>query len=349
MLKLPGLIDIHVHLRDMGQNEKEDFYTGTAAALAGGFTTVIDMPNKLTPVFTEEVLDAVRETAAAKTVCDIGFYFGSLGDNLDEFTAIQQKVMGIKLFLDFTTGGLVISDNAVAKVFAAWPGITPILTHAEEDKIDLVADNVKKTGKKAHVVHISTKTELERIIKYKKEGLPITCGVCAHHLYLTQDDVAHLKTYGLMKPELKTEADKTFLWNNLDAIDVIESDHAPHTKAEKESDNPPFGVPGLETTLPLLLRAEAEGKITLEKIIDMAYTRPRAIFNIPEQPDTWVEVDETEEYFIEPEKLHTKCGWSPFMAIKMKGRVQKVVLRGKTVFEQGTITAPAGSGNVLPH
>lgn len=348
MLKLPGLIDIHVHLRDMGQNEKEDFYTGTAAAVAGGFTTVIDMPNKLTPVFTEEVLDSVRETASAKAVCDIGFYFGSLGDNLDEFTAIQDKVMGIKLYMDFTTGGLVITDDAVAKVFAAWPGKTPILAHAEEGKIDIVADNVRKTGKKAHIVHITSKTELERVIKYKKEGLPITCGVCAHHLYLTQEDVSRLKGYGMMKPELKTPADRQFLWDNLDAIDVIESDHAPHTKAEKESNNPPFGVPGLETTLPLLLRAEKDGKITMEKIIDMAYTRPRAIFAIPEQPDTWVEVDETAEYEIDPATLQTKCGWTPFMGMKMRGRVTKVVLRNQTVFENCTVTAKAGSVRVLP-
>lgn len=348
MIKLPGLIDIHVHLRDMGQNEKEDFYTGTSAALAGGFTTVIDMPNKVIPVFTEEVLDTVRETAAAKTVCDIGFYFGSLGDNLDDFEAIQNKTMGIKLYMDFTTGGLVITDDMAAKVFSAWPGATPILAHAEEGKIDVIADLVRKTGKKAHIVHISTQAELERIIRYKKEGLPITCGVCAHHLFLTDEDVSYLGGYGRMKPELKKDTDRSFLWNHLDAIDVIESDHAPHTKSEKESDTPPFGVPGLETTLPLLLRAQAERKITLEKIIDMAYTRPRAIFNIPEQPDTWIEVDETDEYHVDPEQLHTKCKWTPFTAIKMKGRVKKVVLRGRVVFENGVVVAEQGTGTVLP-
>lgn len=342
--KFPGLIDIHVHLRDMGQEHKEDFYTGTSAALAGGFTTVLDMPNNLQPITSLQRLQEKIFTASTKTVCDIGFHFGTLGDNFEEFEKVKGLVFGLKVYLDVTTGHFIIDEAKLDKVFEAWPGDTPILAHAEGPMVTLMAKMVRKHGKKAHIVHVSSKEELETIMAAKKEGLQLTCGVCMHHLYLTKEDEKKLGAYGLMKPSLKTQEDIDFLWQHIDSIDVIESDHAPHTKEEKDSDNPPFGIPGLETTLPLLLRAEADGKITREKIIDMCHTAPARIFEIPVDENTFIEVDESEEYFIKNEELHTKCSWTPFSDIKMKGKVVSVTLRGKEVYKNGKILAERGTG-----
>ncbi|NTU46408.1 amidohydrolase family protein [Candidatus Roizmanbacteria bacterium] len=347
LTQFPGFIDVHVHLRDPGQTQKEDFFTGTAAALAGGFTTVLDMPNNAVPVTTAERLAEKIASAKAKTVCDIGFYFGSLGDNIDQFPLIHDKVFGIKLYLNHTTGNFLINGDILDKVFRAWVYPQPILTHSEEDTIGDVVKAVRAYGKRTHVCHVSSKKELEPIIQAKEEGLPITCGVCPHHLFLTEDDVAHLGSYGRMKPSLKSKADQDFLWEHLRYVDTIESDHAPHTKEEKDSDTPPFGVPGLETTLPLLFMAEKEGRIGREDILTKLYDNPKRIFSLPTDPDTKVEIDLDEEFEITNEGLHTKCGWTPFAGMKGKGRVKRVILRGKTVFENGNVLMEAGSGRIV--
>jgi carbamoyl-phosphate synthase/aspartate carbamoyltransferase/dihydroorotase len=134
------------------------------------------------------------------------------------------------------------------------------------------------------------------------------------------------------------------LWENLDVIDCFATDHAPHTLAEKDSDNPPPGFPGLETALPLWLTAVDSGRLTVDSLIEKMYTNPRRIFGLPEQPETWTEVDETDAHEIHAAGQFTRCGWTPFEGWKVKGRVRKVVLRGKTAFEDGKILAPPGYG-----
>lgn len=355
MIKLPGLIDIHVHFRTPGQEHKEDFFTGTAAALAGGFTTVLDMPNNKEPITTLERLQEKIEIAK-QVNCDIGFYFGSLGDNLEEFEKVTNVVshperpqgvegslvFGIKLYLNVTTGNFLIDEEKLTKIYEAWPSNQPILLHCEGETMPMALKVIRATNKKTHICHVSSKAELSSIIAAKQEGLPITCGVTPHHLFLTAADAQRLGAYGHMKPFLKTPEDVDFLWQNIDQIDVIESDHAPHTKEEKDGDNPPFGVPGLETTLPLLLTAVAAGRLTVDDIIRLCHTNPAKIFNIPTDESTKVEVDENEEYEIKNEDLKTKCGWSPFAGMKVKGRVKKVILRGEVVFENGQILASKG-------
>jgi carbamoyl-phosphate synthase/aspartate carbamoyltransferase/dihydroorotase len=185
---------------------------------------------------------------------------------------------------------------------------------------------------------------LSKIIDAKKQGLPITCGVCPHHLFLTTDDQERLGVYGDMLPSLKTREDQEYLWEHLDDIDIFESDHAPHTRQEKEAGA--HGVPGLETTLPLLLTAMKQGKITLEQIIDKCHTAPARIFGIPTDDTTSVEVDMS-PYTINDENLQTKCGWSPFSGQEVYGRVTKVVLHGKTVYENSQIVAGPGDGKVI--
>lgn len=339
-ITLPGLIDVHTHLRTPGQTQKEDFRTGTMAALNGGFTTVIDMPNNAVAITTKKLLENKIELANKDAVCDVGFHFGSLGDNLDEFEKVSNKVFGLKLYLNQTTGGFIIGKKELTNIYDAWQSPQPILLHAEEDVLDIVFSIVKKTKKSTHICHVSSKTELLKIAKAKEGGLPITCGVTPHHLFLTHEDEKRLGTFGKMKPYLKSKKDVKFLWDNFEYIDLIESDHAPHTIKEKETDAP-FGVPGLDTTLPLLLTKVNDGTITVDEIIQLCHTNPGKIFNIPTSEKTMVEVD-TKEYTLSKKNLKTKCGWSPFEGMKVIGKVKKVVLRGTPVFEEGKLLTKKG-------
>ncbi len=385
MIKLPGLIDIHTHLRTPGQEQKEDFFTGTSAALAGGFTTILDMPNNKTPITTLSLLKekmtlamghpepfaalegklregsltnvssnklrdsslVAQNDSGGGIVCNIGFYFGSLGDNLNEFEDIKEMVFGLKLYLNPTTGNFLINQENLLKIYQAWPSGQPIILHCEGETLPMALDVIRETRKKTHIAHVSSQEELSIIMAAKKEGLPVTCGVTPHHLFLTQEDGEKLGPFGLMKPSLKSKEDVGFLWNNLNSIDIIESDHAPHTKEEKNSDNPPFGVPGLETTLPLLLTAVSEGRLSLEDIKRLCHENPAKIFNIPTDEETFVEVDETVTYTLNPETFYTKCKWSPFDGWRIKGKVKAVFIRGQKVFEDGKVLAKKGSGKII--
>ncbi|MDP2637517.1 MAG: amidohydrolase family protein [Candidatus Levybacteria bacterium] len=352
-LTLPGLIDPHVHLRDPGQTNKEDFFTGTGSALAGGFTTILDMPNNKLPITTMRRLEEKIKIAKEKIVCDVGFYFGSMGDNINELIRIKDKVLGLKLYLSLTTGGFVIPKEKVEQVFIAWnqgrktKDQRPILLHAEDDTLDFAINLSKKLGSKIHICHISTMSDLKQIIKAKKNNLLITCGVTPHHLFLTQDDVKELGPFGKMKPSLATKKDQEFLWKNLEFIDLIESDHAPHTLEEKRGEVTPFGVPGLETTLPLLLTAASQNRLEISDIVRLCHTNPAKIFNIRTNSSTRIQIDLNSSFIINNLSLFTKCGWSPFDGWEAKGKIEKVWIRTEKVFENGKILAKPGFGKVL--
>lgn len=346
LIKLPGLVDVHVHLRDPGQTHKEDFYTGTSAALAGGYTAVFDMPNNATAITTLEALEAKVASAKAQVVCDIGFYFGSQGDNLDQFPLVRDRVTGLKLYLNMTTGQYLIDTAMLAPTFAAWDCAKPILVHAEDEggMLEAVIKMVAQTKQPTHVCHLSMESELKQIMTAKDQGLPITCGVTPHHLFLNDQDAERLGGYGQMKPPLKPQPDVDFLWSHLDAIDVIESDHAPHTHEEKATGA--FGVPGLETTLPLLLQAEYEGKISRAEIIAKCSTKPLEILSLTPAEDTYIEVS-PETFEIQNHNLKTKVGWTPFAGHQVRGRVANVYLRGHKVYENGQVLAQPGSGKII--
>lgn len=349
MIKLPGLIDPHVHFRTPGQNHKEDFLTGTKAAIAGGFTAVIDMPNNNIPITSYQLLIEKKKIAKEQIVSDIGFYFGSLGDNLSEFEKIYDKVMGLKLYLNQTTGGFIIDQKSLLRIYDAWSIDKPILVHAEEDVIDLVIKVCSKTKKKTHICHVSSREELNKIIAAKKRGLNISCGVTPHHLFLTEKDVKRLKSYGMMKPPVY-DGFSDFAFKNLEWIDVIESDHAPHTKEEKDSENSPFGVPNLETTLGLLLTASSKGLISIDEIKRLCHDGPAKIFGIKPFGGlraSKIIVDENEEWVVEGKSLQTKCKWSPYEGWKLKGKVKKVYIRNKLVFDNGKFLVKPGFGHLL--
>lgn len=347
MITLPGLIDPHVHFRTPGQTAKEDFTTGTQAALAGGFTTVIDMPNNATPITTLTLLKEKQKLAKEQAVCDIGFHFGSLGENFDEFAKVQDGVMGMKIYLNQTTGGFIVDDKVFAKICEAWPKNLPILLHAEADVIEQMIEIGHNAGQKLHICHVSSEAELQTIITAKQKGYAVTCGVTPHHLFLNAEQGAALGPFGMMKPVLKPKKDVDFLWSHLKDIDLIESDHAPHTLEEKQSGTPPFGVPGLETTLGLLLTAVSENKLEIADITRLCHDGAAKIFNILTDPDTKVEVDETEIWTVENAKLFTKCKWAPFSGRKFTGKVKRVFIREIKVYEDGTILVKPGFGKVL--
>lgn len=346
IIELPGLIDLHVHLRDPGQTNKEDFYSGSSAAIAGGFTAIIDMPNNLVPITTEALLDEKISIAKQKTISDIGFNFGTLGDNFTEFPKIYDKVVGLKVYLNITTGGFIIDKYKLADIYRAWESNKPIFLHAEDDVSDLVLSVLKNNPKPTHLCHVSSKKELQFVIKAKSLGLPITCGATPHHLFLNETDKERLGAFGHMKPYLKPKEDQDFLWKNIDAIDIVESDHAPHTLSEKKSDNPPFGVPGLETTLPLMLTAEAEGKISRDQLIKKLHYNPAKIIGLKTDKNTSIKVS-LEERKLSNDQIISKTGWTPFAGKNVIGKVQAVKIRGEKVFEDGKVLANPGFGKII--
>jgi dihydroorotase len=349
IVRLPGLIDPHVHLRDPGATQKEDFLTGTRAALAGGFTLLLDMPNNPgAPVISPAALAAKEEVAASKIVCDVGLYYGATPHNAATYSAAASRVFGLKLYLDHTTGDLKVDDlETIAAIMRAWPREKPLLVHAEDRTVAMVLGLIPSVGRGVHFCHISEKIEIELIRDAKERGLPATCEVAPHHLYLTEEDVPRLEGFGIMKPPLKRAADRDALWANLDVIDMIATDHAPHTIAEKQGQPAPFGVPGLETSLPLMLTAVAAGRLTLDRLVEMMHDAPARLFHIGPQPGTYVDVDTDAEWTIETAGLQTKCGWTPFEGMSVTGAVKSVVFRGHEVFREGEILAKPGSGRLI--
>lgn len=346
MLKLPGLIDPHVHLREPGATHKEDYDSGTSAALAGGFTIVLAMPNTKPPIFDSATLDLALNAAKQKARCDFGQYIGAGPDNADIAASLAGKAAGLKMYLDSTFGELRLDDMTLwAPHFQTYPKNYPLVAHSESRTMAAAILFAAVYDRPVHIAHISLKEEVLLIKAAKEKGIKVTCEVCPHHLFLNNEDLSGL-TPGRkeVRPRLATKEDVAALWDNMDVIDCFATDHAPHTIEEKDSNNPPPGFPGLETALPLLLTAVNDGRLTIDDIIAKSYTNPRKIFNLPEQPETWVEVDENETYEIKASEQFTRCGWTPFEGWKVKGRVKKVVLRGQTAFEDGKVLAKAGYG-----
>lgn len=346
IIKLPGLIDLHTHLRDPGDTHKEDIYTGTSAALAGGITTVVDMPNNRLPITSSDRLEKKLGLAAEKAVCDIGFNFTSLGDNFDIFEDIYDKVVGLKLFLSETTGGYTIDLKTFENTYSAWKSDKPIFLHAENEVLKSALEITKKNPKKVHICHVSNEYELSSVIDAKNSGMDLTCGVTPHHLFISEEDVSKPEKIISMKPVLGHKSDREYLWNHLDQIDIFESDHAPHALEEKISGKAPYGVPNLETMLPLLLKAESEGKLTRDDLIDKLHTTPAKIISLNTEQNTYCEV-EMIEYKVRNEELLTKCGWSPYAGWDVLGKVRKVFIRGKLVFENGKVVANPGSAKII--
>ncbi len=367
MLRLPGLIDPHVHVREPGQTHKEDWDTATQAALAGGVTMILAMPNTQPPIFDDETLNLAFSAAKEKARCDYAQFIGAGPDNAEMAASLADKAAGLKMYLDSTFGQLRLDDMSLWRPhFEKYPKGYPIVVHAESRSMAAAILFAAIYDRPVHIAHISLKEEVLLIKAAKERGIKVTCEVCPHHLFLiAPSPLTPLPKSGEgnraanppsplgrgqgegrleVRPRLATKEDVDALWTNLDVIDCFATDHAPHTLEEKDFDNPPPGFPGLETALPLLLTAVSESRLTIPDIIQKMYTNPRKIFSLPEQPETWIEVDENAEYEIKAAEQFSRCGWTPFEGWKVKGKVMRVVLRGVGAFKDGKILAEKGSG-----
>lgn len=344
--KLPGFIDVHVHLRDPGATHKEDFSSGTAAALAGGVTMVLAMPNTNPTITDKAAFDLVKDIAKLKARCDYGIYVGASSTNHDVIHELAGEAAALKMYLNQTFSTLQLDDMLIwKKHLKNWPKAAPLVVHAERQATAAVIFLASVLDRPIHVAHIARKEEIEIVRTAKKRGMKITCEVCPHHLFLSTDDIPLIGAgRAEVRPVLCSPEDQAALWENMEYIDVFATDHAPHTIDEKDSAKPPPGFPGLETILPLLLNAVNEGRLTLEDVINKFHRNPRKIFNLPEQPNTYVEVDLDEEWTIPVKPAHSKAHWTPFAGMKIKGNVHRVVLRGEVAFVDGEVLSSPGYG-----
>ncbi len=347
-ITLPGLVDVHTHLRVPGGEHKEDFDTGTAAALAGGITMVLGMPNTSPPLTTPDTLQAAYQQAQAHSRCDVGLFAGASPEEISQLPGLARQSVALKIYLNDTFGPLRVEDvPTLMACFRNWPQGKMIAMHAEKQSVAVGIGLAATFNRPVHFCHISRREEIILIRYAKQRGLPVTCEVAPHHLFLTNKDAARLGPLGDMRPLLGTQEDVDALWAHInDTIDCIATDHAPHTIAEKYSESPPPGVAGLETSLPLMLTAVQKGHLTLSRLIELMSTNPRRIYGLPEQPNTRVEIDMT-PYIISNDALQTKCGWTPFDGMQVAGRVNRVVLRGSVAYEMGRLRAAPGSGQMI--
>ncbi len=351
LIKIPGMIDPHTHLRDLDWSHKATFASETQAAIAGGYWAVFDMPNTAPSTVDQRRLGDKLKRIERAAHCDWGLYFGaSQADNSAEFEKIARQVCGLKIYNNATTGDLLISTSAMReRHYRAWTSNRLIAVHAEGETVGNILELVRKYRQPTHFLHVSSEYEINLLTNAKQGGLPVTIGVCPHHLFLTEDDLPSLGAYGLMKPELKRKSDQRALWRaiRLGIVDVIESDHAPHTREEKASADPPYGVPGLETTLPLMIQAVKDSRLPLQRACDMLSLNVQRIWRITPFPKTYTLVDTDASFTIDSENFMSACGWSPFEGMRVRGRVREVWIRGTKVYDGETVMSPAGFGRNL--
>ena len=347
-IRLPGLIDVHVHMRDPGATHKEDWDSGTASALAGGYTCVLAMPNTSPPITDAVSLEAALAMARKKARCDYGIYMGAVVDNPFTAADLAPRVAGLKIYLDQTFGPLHLRTlKPLQAHMAAWPRGSPLLCHAEGPMAAAAIMVAMLQQRPVHICHVSSQAEVALIRAARERGIAVTCEVTPHHLFLTADDASSLGAGRCeVRPRLNSAADQAALWQALSdgVIDCITTDHAPHTLSEKDGDQPPPGFPGLETSLALLLGAVRAGRLTLERLVELMHTKPARLFGIAAQPETWVEVDPDVRWEVRGERFHSRCGWTPFEGRQLEGMVRQVTLRGVPAFEDAEVLSAPGSG-----
>jgi len=393
LLVLPGLIDVHVHLRDEGKAQKEDFYSGTASAAAGGMTTVLDMPNNNPVTMSVETLRNRIEIAKRKILVNVGFYSEFPRDNSEIQGIVKEGAVGFKLYMAEQVGGLDIdSYQAVTDAFKIVGSLQiPTATHAEdertlkrnEDKFKNIGQNdinaflkvhsedvevkaierllelEKGTGMHLHFCHVSTEAGMSRVIEAKKSGLPVTCEATPHHLFLSTEDLKRVGSLALTMPPLRDKRDVDSLWEAVKNgwVDVLGSDHAPHTLKEKEAESiweVKVGIPGLETTLPLLLTEVRRRRISIGDVVGLMSENPTEIFKLKNKgrlkegndADLTV-VDLKRKYKIDPSKFHSKAKLSPFEGREVQGKPVKTIVAGQLVMDDDEIVAKAGSGRII--
>lgn len=380
---LPGVIDDQVHFREPGLTHKGDIETESRSAIAGGTTSFIEQPNTVPNAVTQELLADKYEIAAQKSYANYGFMMGGTNDNLEEILKTNPRnVPGIKLFLGSSTGNMLVDNpETLEKIFSNTKML--IAVHCEDEAtirantqqyIDQYGEDIpvkfhhlirseeacykssskaielaRKTGARLHVFHLSTAKETSLFrndipLKDKK----ITAEVCVHHLTFTNEDYETRGSLIKWNPAVKTQQDKDGLWEALldDRIDVIATDHAPHTWEEKQNvyTKCPSGAPLVQHSLVVMLENYKNGKISLERIVEKMAHNPAILFRIEKRgfikegyKADLVLVDLNENWTVEKENILYKCGWSPLEGTTFHSKVTHTFVNGNLVYENGTI------------
>ena len=393
LLVLPGLIDEHVHLRDEGKAYKEDFETGTATAAAGGFTTVIDMPNNEPVTMSSEALRNRMWTASRKILVNVGFYSEFPKKTSEIKDIVAEGTVGFKLFMGSQIGGLNIDDDEAlldALKEVAEFGL-PVAVHAEDKNLLTKNEEKLKQAKKTspaafqvahseevelkaverllkisasidvhlHFCHVSTEKGLNVIVDAKKSGKKVTCEVTPNHLLLSTADLQRFGQMLIMAPPLRNKDQVEALWKGLDAgsVDALGSDHAPHALSEKSASSVwdvKVGVPGLETTLPLMLTQVRKNQLSLAKMVQLLAEKPAEIYGLNDcgrlengkNADLTI-VDFNYKFKIDASKFKSKAKYSPYNGWEVSGKPVKTFVNGLLVFDEGEIVAKAGSGSIV--
>jgi len=393
LLVLPGLVDAHVHLRDEGKTYKEDFFSGTAAAAIGGFTTVFDMPNNSPITMSVESLRNRVAAAQNRILVNVGFY-SAFPDDIRRLQGIvQEGIVGFKLFMAEQIGGLNIhDDDALLEAFEAVDKLGSLTAvHAEDEHalrraeeqlkssgqndvnaflkahsedVEVKAVNRllaidREAGMRLHFCHVSTKRSLEAVVEAKKNGLPVTCEVTPHHLFLSSEDLHRVGMLAVTMPPVRDQVNVEALWNGVKdgSVDIVASDHAPHAFSEKKVENVwdvKVGVPGLETALPLLLTEVKRGRLSISDVVRLMSKRPSEIFQLKGKGvlKSGYDADFT---VVDPDRTHkviaadfrSKAKYSPFEGRVLAGKAVKTFVGGQLVMEEGEILAKLGSGRII--
>jgi dihydroorotase len=384
MLAMPGAIDSHVHFRDLKQEEKEDWLTGSRSAIYGGVTTVVDMPNTDPPTLDEESFKVKETVAKNRSMVDFGINAGVSGNlkRLPELWRLGALAFG-EIFMAHSTGGMGVDPETLREALKiiARLGATASI-HAEDEalherlKIELKKDTSesvysqmrpreseinaveealelqRETKVAMHITHISTSKTVEMI---GKAG--VTCDVTPHHLFLTMGHWKRLGAKAKMNPPIRPDRDREALWNAVrdGSIEVLASDHAPHTADEKNAPvrEAPAGVPGVETMVPLMLKAVVDRKLPMQRLIDMTSANPALIFGVRGKgriaggyDADLTFVDMSASTMITKDRLHSKAGWTPYEGFEaiFPGAV---MLRGNVILDGKEFYAKRGSGQLV--
>ncbi|MED5486457.1 MAG: dihydroorotase [Candidatus Thermoplasmatota archaeon] len=392
---LPGAIDPHVHFREPGNPEKEDLESGSRAAAAGGITAFLDMPNTIPNATNRAALEAKIDSAAKKTVTHYGFFIGATTNNVSDLQSIEgmEGICGIKIFMGSSTGDLLVHEQEhLEEIFANTGGI--IATHAEDEerlqmrisefkhRTDIAAHAecrdvecaliatkravalAKKHNHRLHIVHLTSADEADWLASNK--GELVTTEVCVQHLTFDQNDVEERGVRVLMNPPIRYIEDKETLWKRLKdgTIDCVVTDHAPHTLAAKAIGFPkaPAGMPGVETSLPLMLTHAMNGKCSVSDVVRWMCTGPAKVYGIGNKGSLiegydgdLVLVDLETRRIITDDDTWTKVGWTPYVGMELTGLPMWTIVDGIPVhkrtlggsFRGEAIGAPGCAGRTL--
>jgi dihydroorotase len=380
---IPGVIDDQVHFREPGLTHKGNIETESRAAVAGGITSFIEQPNTVPNAVTQELLEDKYSIANETSYANYSFMMGGTNDNLEEVLKTNPRnVAGIKLFLGSSTGNMLVDNQEVLeKIFSSTKML--IAVHCEDEGTikantekykEEFGDNIpmnkhhlirsaeacyissskaielaKKTGARLHVFHLSTAKEMELFTnKIPLEEKQITAEVCVHHLWFTDKDYDTKGAFIKWNPAVKTEADKNALWEALlnDKIDVIATDHAPHTLEEKKNSylSCPSGGPLVQHALVAMFENHLNGKITVEKLVEKMCHNPAKIFKIEKRGflkegyfADLVIVNTHQPWVVNKDNILYKCGWSPFEGTNFKSRVMHTFVNGNLVYTNGKV------------